>query len=86
MKKILFTALLISLNSGSFAQMTGEQMVAGSFFNHYDSNQDGQVTRKEFLTPSMQRFVYIDSNHDGIIDGNEVNAFVLKMLQGGQPQ
>ena len=75
MKKILFTALLISLNSGSFAQMTGEQMVAGSFFNHYDRNQDGQVTRKEFLTPSPDH-----------LDCDEVNAFVLKMLQGGQPQ
>ena len=86
MKKILFTALLISLSSGSIAQMTGEQMVADSFFNHYDRNQNGQVTRKEFLTPSMQRFVYIDTNNDGIIDGNEVNAFVLKIMQGGQPQ
>jgi len=86
MKKILLTALLTSLISGSFAQMTGEQMVAGSFFNHYDRNQDGQVTRKEFLTPSMQRFVYIDSNHDGIIDGNEMNEIVLKKLQGGQQQ
>ena len=63
------------------------EQIAMLFFRQYDSNGDGSVTRREFLTPSMNQFDYLDHNRDGAVDMQEVNGFVQMMIQQqGQPQ
>lgn len=45
------------------------------FFKQFDTDQDGQVTKEEFLKPSEAQFDHMDSNNDGILDASEVKAF-----------
>lgn len=51
------------------------------FFRQYDGNGDGMVTRREFLTPSMNQFDYLDQNGDGAVGQQEVRAFTRMMME-----
>lgn len=51
------------------------------FFKQYDADGDGLVTGREFLTPSMAQFDYLDRNDDGIVDMGEVSAFTQMMTE-----
>jgi len=68
------------------AQGPSLEQIAMLFFRQYDGNADGTVTRREFLTPSMNQFDYLDRNRDGSVDMQEVSDFVQMMTQQGQPQ
>jgi len=57
-----------------------------SFFYQYDGDRDGLVTRREFLTPSMAQFEYLDRNADGVVDMNEVSAFTKMMTEQAAQQ
>ena len=57
-----------------------------AFFHQYDGNRDGLVTRREFLTPSMAQFDYLDRNGDGMVDMREVAAFTRMMTEQRPPQ
>ena len=57
------------------------EQIAMLFFRQYDGNGDGAVTRREFLTPSMNQFDYLDRNGDGAVDMQEVQGFVQMMSQ-----
>lgn len=70
-----------SPTGASAAQQPSLQQIAMLFFKQYDGNGDGAVTRREFLTPSMNQFDYIDRNGDGAVDIQEVNSFVQMMTQ-----
>jgi hypothetical protein len=52
-----------------------------AFFEEFDSNRDGQVTREEFLAPSVARFKFLDRNDDGRIEMQEVADFTHMMTQ-----
>lgn len=56
------------------------------FFHQYDGDGDGRVTRREFLTPSMAQFDYLDRNGDGMVDMNEVAAFTKMMTEQAPPE
>jgi hypothetical protein len=43
------------------------------------------VTRREFLTPSMNQFDYLDRNGDGAVDMGEVSAFTRMMTEQQPP-
>ena len=92
-----FIAMLALLTSPALADNTQPvqqapsqgptlEQIAMLFFRQYDGNGDGTVTRREFLTPSMNQFNYLDRNGDGAVDMSEVNAFVQMMSQQRPPQ
>jgi Ca2+-binding EF-hand superfamily protein len=49
------------------AQMRGEGM-----FERADANNDGSVTREEFVAARAKQFTKFDRNSDGYIDSNDV--------------
>lgn len=49
------------------------------FFKQFDSNQDGQVGKDEFLKPTEAQFDHMDTNKDGALDHAEVQAFNAEM-------
>ena len=58
-----------------FAQPRNENWhpAAGQLLR-YDSNNDGQVTRRELEAGLRQDFRQADTNHDGTLDADEVRA------------
>lgn len=71
MLRLLTAAVLLSLLSApSMAQMMrrgGEGM-----FERADANNDGSVTREEFIAARGAQFAKLDRNSDGYIDSNDV--------------
>ena len=71
MLRMLTAAALLSLLSvPSMAQMTrrgGEGM-----FERADANNDGSVTKEEFVAARGQQFARFDRNSDGYLDSNDV--------------
>ena len=60
-------ALLVSLSAPAMAQMRGE-----GIFERADTNNDGSVTRDEFVAARAAQFAKLDRNSDGYVDGNDV--------------
>lgn len=51
------------------------------FFQQFDTNQDGRVTREEFLKPTEAQFDHMDRDKNGSLDNAEVEAFNNEMKQ-----
>lgn len=51
------------------------------FFQQFDTNQDGQVTRAEFLKPTEAQFDHMDRDKNDSLDYAEVEAFNNEMNQ-----
>ena len=99
MKKIIIALSLLSApvlaQQQAMPQMPNLEEL---FFKQFDTNQDGQVSKEEFLKPTEAQFDHMDRNKDGMLDKAEVKAFndemkqrVLEMQrqmqqQGGAPQ
>jgi hypothetical protein len=47
----------------------------GAWLTQADTNQDGAVTLAEFRADAMRYFKVLDTNGDGVIDGQEVRAY-----------
>jgi Ca2+-binding EF-hand superfamily protein len=47
----------------------------------YDSNNDGQVTRRELEAGLRQDFWQADTNRDGVLDAEEVRAVNLRRIR-----
>ena len=60
-------ALLILLGAPAMAQMRGE-----GIFERADANNDGSVTREEFVAARAGQFTKYDRNSDGYLDSNDV--------------
>lgn len=84
MKKTLSVIALISAPAFALAQQG--QMPEGPdldrmFFQQFDSNGDGQVSKAEFLKPTEAQFDHMDRDNNGVLDRGEVEAFNEQMSQ-----
>jgi Ca2+-binding EF-hand superfamily protein len=51
------------------------------FFEQFDTNKDGVVSKEEFLKPSIDQFEHMDRDKNGSLDQAEVKAFNDEMKQ-----
>jgi Ca2+-binding EF-hand superfamily protein len=51
------------------------------FFEQFDTDKDGQVSKAEFLKPTDAQFDFMDSDKNGALDQAEVKAFNDEMKQ-----
>ena len=51
------------------------------FFQQFDANQDGKVSKAEFLQPTEAQFEHMDRDKNGALDAAEVKAFNEEMEQ-----
>ena len=51
------------------------------FFDQFDSNKDGVVSKEEFLKPTVEQFNHMDRDKNGSLDQAEVKAFNDEMKQ-----
>jgi len=89
MKHMVATlALSMSLAAPAFAQQPENQ--SERFLKTFDANQDGQVSKDEYIKPHIQQlqgqFDYMDKNKDGGIDKAEADAFAQELQQRMQQQ
>ena len=47
-----------------------------------DTDQDGKISRAEFMAQSSERFAKLDTNGDGQISGDEMKAMMERMREG----
>lgn len=66
-RTFISAALLILLSAPAMAQMRGEGM-----FDRADANDDGSVTREEFVAARADQFTKFDRNSDGYVDSNDI--------------
>lgn len=96
MKRLTLTTLML-LSASALAQQPQMPNLEEMFFKQFDNDNDGQVSRAEFLKPTEAQFEHMDRNHNGALDQAEVTAFNAemkqrmeemrqRMQQGGGPQ
>jgi len=51
------------------------------FFEQFDTNKDGVVSKEEFLAPTVAQFEHMDRDKNGALDQAEVSAFNEEMKQ-----
>ena len=49
-----------------------------------DTDQDGKISRAEFMAQSSERFAKLDANGDGRISGDEMKAMMERMREGSR--
>jgi Ca2+-binding EF-hand superfamily protein len=76
-KKTLIALVLFS--TPLLAQQSQRPDLEEVFFKQFDTNQDGQVSKAEFLKPTEDQFAHMDRNSDGSLDRAEVAAFNAEM-------
>lgn len=72
------TVCLILLSAPALAQMRGE-----GIFERADSNNDGSITREEFVAARNDQFAKLDRNSDGYIDSSDVPKRLAARRQRG---
>ncbi len=77
MKKALIAFVLFS--TPVMAQQQQRPNLEEMFFKQFDTNQDGVVSKAEFLKPTEDQFAHMDRNQDGALDQAEVKAFNAEM-------
>jgi len=90
-----FPTLFLSPAGEPFHADPGQPYPVGAWFAQADSNHDGQLTRDEFRADFTRFFSALDQNHDGVIDGLELQRYEQKVapevlprlaqVQGGFP-
>ncbi len=82
MKHTLIALTLFS--APLFAQQAPMQQMPdldAMFFEQFDTDKDGRVSKAEFLKPTEAQFDHMDRNKDGMLDQDEVKAFNAEMNQ-----
>jgi hypothetical protein len=62
-----------------------EPYASRTWFERVNVAHDGKLTEKEFLADAAQFFDRLDANHDGVIDGFEVEDYERKIAPEIQP-
>lgn len=90
MKKLIIALAIIATPAlAQQPQMPQMPDLQELFFKQFDSNQDGQVSKAEFLKPTEAQFDHMDANKNGALDRAEVKAFndeMQKRVQEMQQQ
>lgn len=63
-----------------------EPYVAGVWFARADADHDGRLTPAEFRADALRFFRVLDVDHDGVIDGFEVQAYEQTVAPEIQPR
>jgi hypothetical protein len=71
--------LFISPSGQPFRAAPGEPYPVGQWFAQADKNKDGHLDRAEFRADAEAFFHILDENHDGVIDGFEVQDYEQKI-------
>lgn len=85
MRKIIITLVLAS--TPAFAQQPQTQQMPDlekMFFEQFDTDKDGKVSKEEFLRPTEAQFDHMDRDKNGVLDAAEVKAFNDEMKQSMQ--
>jgi Ca2+-binding EF-hand superfamily protein len=69
-RSLTATALLCLLSTSSMAQ--GMRQGGEGMFARADANNDGSVTKEEFIAARGQQFTRFDRNSDGYLDSTDV--------------
>jgi len=81
--KFLISALALVLAAPVMAQSQQQMDPSQVFLKTFDANNDGKVSRDEYVKPHVQRiesqFGHMDKNGDGQVDGGEAAAFAEEM-------
>ena len=80
MKRIIFALAFLSVPALAQQQMQMPDLDE-VFFKQFDGDQDGRVTKAEFLKPTEAQFDHMDRDKDGALDRGEVKAFNDEMAQ-----
>lgn len=80
MVKTIFFALA-TFGMAAFAQQGQMPNLDDVFFKQFDANQDGQVSKQEFLQPTEAQFAHMDKDGNGSLNRAEVKAFNDEMQQ-----
>jgi len=86
-KKVVIA--LVFLATPALAQQPQMPDLEEMFFKQFDTNQDGLVSKDEFLKPTEAQFDHMDTNKDGALDQAEVKTFndeMQKRMQEMQRQ
>lgn len=82
MKKALLAIAVMSspviAQQGQMPQMPDLETM---FFEQFDIDKDGQVSKAEFLAPTEAQFEHMDKDQSGALDRAEVKAFNEEMQQ-----
>jgi Ca2+-binding EF-hand superfamily protein len=70
---------LVFLSPLALAQQGQMPDLEKMFFQQFDTNQDGMVSKQEFLKPTEAQFDHMDKDGNGALDRNEVKAFNKEM-------
>jgi len=83
MKKLLIPSLLVLLPALASAQPPSGRpsSMSEAFMMQLDANQDGKVSKAEFLANEEKQFDKMDSNKDGDIDRAEIEAMEKRMRE-----
>ncbi|HEY4030939.1 MAG TPA: EF-hand domain-containing protein [Caulobacteraceae bacterium] len=87
--------LFLSPAGEPFHADPGKPYPVGAWFAQADANHDGKLTKDEFRADFARFFKIVDQNHDGVIDGLELQRYEqqiapevlprLAQVQGGFP-
>ncbi len=72
---------LVAISAPALAQQPQMPNLEEMFFKQFDTDQDGQVSRAEFLKPTEAQFQHMDRDGNGALDGAEVKAFNEEVQQ-----
>lgn len=79
MRNLLIT--LVAISAPALAQQPQMPNLEELFFKQFDTNQDGQVSKAEFLRPTEAQFEHMDRDGNGVLDSAEVKAFNEEVQQ-----
>ena len=74
-------AVLALFSTAAFAQPGQMPDLEAMFFKQFDADQNGTVSKAEFLKPTEQQFAHMDRDDNGALDSAEIKAFNDEMNQ-----